>query len=113
MRQRTADAVVDVLVDDDHGVMPIPAELRAVVNKARAIAAGRDTGTARARLLVHGRWLSTAEIAASLCLSTHTVRDYLKQAFEKVGVSTRGGLVAKIFAEHYKGTLNPDIHTGL
>ncbi|GAA3153108.1 LuxR C-terminal-related transcriptional regulator [Planomonospora alba] len=152
---------------DGRDAVSIPAELRAVVNKARAIAAGRDAGTARARLLLHGRWLmihgfplrepngeggktavviepakatdlaplivrayrlgrreqqitrlvagglSTAEIAATLCLSTHTVRGYLKQVFEKVEVSTRGGLVAKIFAEHHKGTLNPDIHTAL
>jgi DNA-binding CsgD family transcriptional regulator len=58
------------------------------------------------RLVASG--LSTAEIAAKLCLSTHTIRDYLKQVFEKVEVSTRGGLVAKIFAEHYKETPNPD-----
>jgi DNA-binding NarL/FixJ family response regulator len=34
--------------------------------------------------------LPTGEIAAKLCLSTHTVRDYLKQVFEKVGVSNGG-----------------------
>lgn len=55
------------------------------------------------------RGLSTAEIAANLSLSTHTVRDYLKQVFEKVGVSTRGELVAKIFAEHYAGPLHTDM----
>jgi DNA-binding CsgD family transcriptional regulator len=45
------------------------------------------------------RGLSTAEIAMNLNLSTHTIRDYLKQVFEKVAVFTRGELVAKIFAE--------------
>jgi DNA-binding CsgD family transcriptional regulator len=35
----------------------------------------------------------------NLNLSTHTIRDYLKQVFEKVAVFTRGELVAKIFAE--------------
>jgi hypothetical protein len=31
----------------------------------------------------------------------YTVRDYVKTIFEKVGVSSRGELVAKLFAEHY------------
>jgi hypothetical protein len=29
------------------------------------------------------------------------VRDYIKTIFDKVGVSSRGELVAKLFAEHY------------
>lgn len=62
------------------------------------------------RLLARG--LTTAEIAAELSLSAHTVRDYLKQVFEKVGVSTRGELVAKIFAEHYAEPLHADIQVG-
>ena len=45
--------------------------------------------------------MATAEIAARLHLSAHTVRDYVKATFEKVGVSSRGELVAKLFAEHY------------
>jgi len=45
--------------------------------------------------------LSTPEIAAELFLSAHTVRDYIKSVFEKIGVSSRGELVAKLFAEHY------------
>jgi hypothetical protein len=32
------------------------------------------------------------------------VRDYVKAIFEKVGVSSRGELVAKLFAEHYAPT---------
>jgi DNA-binding CsgD family transcriptional regulator len=44
---------------------------------------------------------STAEIAAELFLSPHTVRDYVKTVFEKLGVSSRGELVARLFAEHY------------
>jgi DNA-binding NarL/FixJ family response regulator len=47
------------------------------------------------------RGLSTPDIAAELVLSAHTVRYYIKSVFEKVGVSTRGELVAKLFADHY------------
>lgn len=47
------------------------------------------------------RGLGTAEIASHLFLSPHTVRDHVKALFEKVGVSSRGELVAKMFAEHY------------
>jgi DNA-binding CsgD family transcriptional regulator len=44
---------------------------------------------------------ATAEIANRLHLSAHTVRDYIKAIFEKVGVSSRGELVATLFAETY------------
>jgi DNA-binding CsgD family transcriptional regulator len=47
------------------------------------------------------RGLGTTEIGASLYLSPHTVRDHIKAIFEKVGVSSRGELVHRIFAEHY------------
>lgn len=43
----------------------------------------------------------TEDIAATLHLSRHTVRDYIKAIFEKVGVRSRGELVAHLFAEHY------------
>jgi DNA-binding CsgD family transcriptional regulator len=46
----------------------------------------------------------TGEIADRLYLSPHTVRDYVKAIFDKVGVSSRGELVAKLFAEHYAAT---------
>ena len=59
-----------------------------------------DGETARARMLV-ARGYGTAEIAAALHLSAHTVRDHVKTIFDKVGVSSRGELVAKLFAEHY------------
>ena len=52
------------------------------------------------------RGASTAEIAAQLCLSHHTVRDYVKTVFEKLGVSSRGELVARLFAEHYSDGLH-------
>jgi DNA-binding CsgD family transcriptional regulator len=51
------------------------------------------------RLIASG--LGTSQIAAMLFLSPHTVRDHVKAVFEKVGVSSRGELVAKVFADHY------------
>jgi len=47
------------------------------------------------------RGLSTAEIAAALFISPHTVRDHLKAIFAKTDVSTRGALVARLFTDHY------------
>jgi DNA-binding CsgD family transcriptional regulator len=52
------------------------------------------------RLVARGA--GTADIAEEVFLSTHTVRDHLKAVFHKVGVSSRGELVAKLFAEHYE-----------
>jgi DNA-binding CsgD family transcriptional regulator len=62
----------------------------------------------RERDVVRGvaRGMSTPEIAADLLLSGHTVRDYLKSVFEKVGVGSRGELIAKLFAEHYSDSLH-------
>lgn len=62
----------------------------------------------RERDVVRGlaRGVSTPELAAELFLSPHTVRDYIKTVFEKVGVSSRGELVAKLFAEHYSEPLH-------
>lgn len=55
------------------------------------------------------RGLSNVEIAAELYLSAHTVRDHLKAIFAKVGVGSRGELVAKLFADHYGVALHaPD-----
>lgn len=47
------------------------------------------------------RGAGTAAIARRLSLSAHTVRDYVKTIFGKAGVSSRGELVAHLFAEHY------------
>ncbi len=51
-------------------------------------------------------------MAAELFLSTHTVRDYVKSVFDKVGVSSRGELVAKLFAEHYSDALHSSVVHG-
>jgi DNA-binding CsgD family transcriptional regulator len=50
--------------------------------------------------------LSTDAIAARLYLSPWTVQDHLKSIFEKVGVSSRGELVARIYFDHYAPRLN-------
>jgi DNA-binding NarL/FixJ family response regulator len=52
------------------------------------------------------RGLSNPEIGAELYLSPHTVRDHLKAVFGKVGVSSRGELVAKLVADHYGPVLH-------
>jgi DNA-binding CsgD family transcriptional regulator len=66
--------------------------------------------TAREREVVRrvASGMSTPEIAAALYLSGHTVRDYIKSVFEKVGVSSRAELIAKLFAEHYADALHAD-----
>jgi DNA-binding NarL/FixJ family response regulator len=56
------------------------------------------------RMITQG--LSTAEIAEALMLSLHTVRGYVKAVFEKIGVASRGELVARLFADHYYGPLH-------
>ncbi|HSA51527.1 MAG TPA: helix-turn-helix transcriptional regulator [Yinghuangia sp.] len=47
------------------------------------------------------RGLNTAEIAETLFISPHTVRDHVKTIFTKTRVSTRGSLVARLFTDHY------------
>jgi DNA-binding NarL/FixJ family response regulator len=46
--------------------------------------------------------LPTAAIATRLHLSTYTVQDHLKAIFEKLDVSSRGQLVARLFVDHHQ-----------
>lgn len=54
-----------------------------------------------------GRGAGTDEIATTLFLSRHTVRDHLKAIFEKVRVGSRGELAYKLFANHDPAALAP------
>ncbi|MBS1679026.1 MAG: helix-turn-helix transcriptional regulator [Actinobacteria bacterium] len=47
------------------------------------------------------RGLANPEIAETLVLSPHTVGDHVKSLFEKLGVSTRQELVARVFLDEY------------
>jgi len=60
--------------------------------------------TARERRVTElvAQGLPTDAIGARLHLSTYTVQDHLKAIFEKVDVSTRGQLVARLFLDHYQ-----------
>ena len=48
-------------------------------------------------------------VADELHLSRYTIQDHLKSVYEKTGVSSRGELVAKMFADHYITGLNAAI----
>jgi DNA-binding CsgD family transcriptional regulator len=56
------------------------------------------------------RGLTTNEIAVELHLSRFTIQDHLKSVYEKTGVSSRGELVAKMFADHHHDRLRGAIH---
>ncbi len=79
------------------------AEIAPIIVEAYAL-------TSREQDIIGGlaRGLGTAEIAQDLYLSAHTVRDHIKSIFAKLGVGSRGELVAKLFADHYAPALEGD-----
>lgn len=87
---------VAVVIEPAHGeeIAPIIVEAYALTPREQEVT----------RLIARGA--GTAEIAGTLFVSPHTVRDYVKTIFEKVGVSSRGELTAKFFAEHYTRPLH-------
>jgi DNA-binding CsgD family transcriptional regulator len=72
-----------------HQLAPLIADAYELTDRERAIT----------QLVARG--LPTEAIAQRLYLSPWTVQDHLKSIFEKVGVSTRGEVVARLFFEHY------------
>jgi len=86
-----ADAPTAVIIEAarPHELAPLIADAYSLTERERAIT----------QLVVHG--LGTQAIARRLHISPWTVQDHLKSIFEKVDVSTRGELVARIFFDHY------------
>ena len=76
---------------------PPPAELTPLLMHAYGLSAREREVT-----LLVADGVGTRQIATALALSEHTVRDCVKAVFGKVGVSSRGGLVAELFADRYQ-----------
>jgi DNA-binding CsgD family transcriptional regulator len=81
------DAQVAVMIEPagPHELAPLVADACRLTERERDVT----------RLVARG--LPTDAIAARLYLSPWTVQDHLKAIFEKVGVTTRGELVARVF----------------
>jgi len=71
-----------------------PAEVAPIVADAYEL-----TAREREVAALVARGAGTGEIAAALALSPHTVRDHVKSVLRKVGVASRGELVATLFAK--------------
>ncbi|TDD20475.1 LuxR family transcriptional regulator [Nonomuraea diastatica] len=81
-----------------------PADLAGIVAQAHGLTP-REFEVAR--LVARGQ--PTADIAAVLFISPHTVRGHLKAIFSKMAVSSRGELIARLFAEEHRP---PDVTGG-
>lgn len=56
------------------------------------------------------RGLTSREIAAEMTLSPHTVRDHVKAILRKCAATSRGELVARLFADHLRPALEEAVH---
>jgi DNA-binding CsgD family transcriptional regulator len=85
------DAQVAVMIEParPHELAPLVADAYRLTERERAVT----------QLVARG--LPTDAIARRLRLSPWTVQDHLKAIFEKVGVATRGELVARVFFQQY------------
>jgi DNA-binding CsgD family transcriptional regulator len=72
-----------------HELAPLIADAYGLTDRERAVT----------QLVARG--LQTGAIADRLHISPWTVQDHLKSIFERVEVSSRGELVARVFFEHY------------
>jgi len=83
---------VAVIVEPAH-----PARITPLLMSAYGLTAREREVT---RLVLTGE--STAQIAAALVVSPHTVQEHLKRIFEKTGVRSRRDLVGKVFFAYYE-----------
>ena len=84
-----AQTVVSLEPARPHELAPLIADAYMLTERERAVT----------ELVAQG--LPTNAIAARLFLSPWTVQDHLKSIFEKLDVTSRGELVARLFFEHY------------
>ena len=85
------DGRIAIVIEPASG--PRSATLRLEINGVTA--REREVAT----LLASG--LSNSDIATTLVLSPHTVQDHIKSLFEKLGVTSRQELVARVFLDEY------------
>ena len=84
--------------DADLAVILEPVQSRELAPLIAAALGLSERERAVTELVAHG--LPTDAIALRLHISPWTVQDHLKAIFEKVGVSTRGELIARLFFDH-------------
>ena len=83
-----AKVAVMIEVAPPHELAPLVADAYGLTRRERAVT------------VLVARGLATNAIAARLHVSSWTVQDHLKSIFEKVGVATRGELVARVYFQH-------------
>lgn len=91
MDVKGADGEVAIVVE-----RPRPVVLADLIMRAHGLSERERQVTAE---VMWGR--TTDQIAARLDISPYTVQDHLKSIFDKVGVVTRGELIAAVYTTHY------------